>query len=140
MKRNRTEYNKKYSEDNKERIAARKKAYYQANKKSLAAKKKAYYETKKDGLYTIYLLPKENYVGMTSNLHQRLEHHKGAHNRDVTGVEILGKYKTKKMARYVEASYHDDGYDGKNTGEFKPQTNIAGVDFTESLNNLNNLL
>ena len=123
---------------NKEDRSAWQKNWYLANKKEIAARDKARYEAKKDGLYTIYLLPEENYVGMTSHLHSRLINHKKS-GRDISDVEILGKYKTKKMARYVEAMYHDEGYNGRHRYDKRNNT-IAGVDFTESLNNLNNLL
>jgi predicted GIY-YIG superfamily endonuclease len=119
MKRNRTEYNKRYNEENREKIAARKKAYREANKERLAADKKSYYESKKDGLYTVYLLPEENYVGMTNNLYRRLEHHKSKHKRDVSDVKILGKYHTKDEALVTEARYHNEGYKGRNWGEFQ---------------------
>jgi len=42
------EYHQKYRADNKERIAARKKAEYEANKKRVLAKRKVYYEQNKE--------------------------------------------------------------------------------------------
>jgi len=96
---------KKYNDANKEKTAA----YYQANK----ARFKDYGESLKDGLFTVYLLPKENYVGMTNCLSKRLSTHKTRQNRDITGVWILGKYETKREALDIEAEYHASGFKGK---------------------------
>ena len=103
---------KAWNRANKEKIAAEKKVYYQANKEKLAAYDKAYKESKKDGLYTVYHLVNENYVGQTINLYTRLEVHKNRNGRDVSDVQILGKYKTRKEAKAVEAEYHSKGYLG----------------------------
>ena len=107
---------KAWNRANKEKIAAEKKVYYQANKEKLAAYDKAYKESKKDGLYTVYHLVNENYVGQTSNLYTRLNNHRNNQNRDVSNVQILGKYKTRKEAMEVEARYHSKGYLGCNNG------------------------
>ena len=141
MTRNRKEYLKKYNADNKEKIAARAKAYYKANKDKItltakawkeankdkvaaqkkawkkrnkeqwAAYQKAYQESRKDGFYTVYLLSKENYVGMTTQMQFRLNGHKSL-GRDVSEVQILGKYETREEARALEDSYHKKGYLG----------------------------
>tara|TARA_R110000796_G_scaffold208525_1_gene324812 strand:+ start:222 stop:563 length:342 start_codon:yes stop_codon:yes gene_type:complete len=88
--------------------------YYQDNKEKRDAQNKANYESKKDGLYTVYLLPKHRYVGMTDNLHKRLTAHKSAnHNRNIEGAEVLGKYKTREEAMEVEATYHSKGFNGR---------------------------
>tara|TARA_R110002153_G_scaffold21076_1_gene70836 strand:- start:212 stop:520 length:309 start_codon:yes stop_codon:yes gene_type:complete len=86
------------------------------NKEERRAYNKAYRESKMDGLYTVYLLPKENYVGMTTNLTFRLYDHTKKHNRNVEDVKILGKYKTRKQARAIEDSYHNKGYLGALAG------------------------
>tara|TARA_R110001632_G_scaffold198414_1_gene320706 strand:+ start:382 stop:687 length:306 start_codon:yes stop_codon:yes gene_type:complete len=75
------------------------------------------YESRKDGLYTVYYLKKEHYVGMTSDLTSRLYRHKSQEfNRYVEDVEVVGKYKTKAEARNVEAKLHLMGYLGAHPG------------------------
>ena len=105
-------YAKAYYKANKERLAD----YYQANKEKIGAVHKLWRESKKDGMYTIYLLPKEHYVGITLNLYKRLIEHTTRHNRNVEDVKILGKYENKREALDVEKEYHDKGYKGFNTG------------------------
>ena len=90
-------------------------AYDRANKESILAGERARRKSKKDGLYTVYLLPKENYVGQTNNLAYRLIGHRGV-GRDTTDAEVIGKYKTRREALDVEKEYHDKGYKGFNTG------------------------
>jgi len=96
------EKQKAWLEANKEKKAAYDKAY-----------SKAYIESKKDGLFTVYLIVNENYVGMTSSLRKRLNKHKSLSDKDVSDVKILGKYKTKREALDVEAGYHKLGYNGR---------------------------
>tara|TARA_R110000787_G_C13083302_1_gene410403 strand:+ start:63 stop:494 length:432 start_codon:yes stop_codon:yes gene_type:complete len=121
------DYDKDYKEKNKEKLAAQGKVWRENNKEKKDAYDKNYKEdnkekikekrdSKKDGLFTVYLLPKENYVGQTVNLHTRLIAHKNRHSRDVSDVQILGKYKTRKKAMEVEAEYHSKGYLGYNKG------------------------
>ena len=94
---------------NKEDQIAYSNKYYQANKE----KKAAQYQANKDGLYTVYLLPTHSYVGMTDNLPKRIAKHKSEHKREISNVQILGKYKTKREALDVEATYHSKGYLGR---------------------------
>ena len=108
---------KKYYLANKEKLDAKSTAYYLANKESIAARAKAYVESKKDGFFTVYLLPKDNYVGQTSNMYRRLFEHKSESNRDTTDAKVLGKYKTREEALAIEASYHAKGYLGFNSGK-----------------------
>jgi hypothetical protein len=107
-------YNKSWNKANKEKIAAQKKVWGKANKEKIAAQKKVYQESKKDGLFTVYLLVNENYVGQTNNLFYRLIHHKNIRGRDVSNVQIIGKYKTREQAMEIEAGYHARGYLGAN--------------------------
>ena len=126
-KEERKEYDKKYYQDNKEKYAAQGKAwqkknkekmaaYRETNKEKLAVQNKALAESKKDGLYTVYHLVNENYVGQTTSLYTRLNNHKSKHGRDVSDVQILGKYKTREEAKAVEAEYHSKGYLGYYNG------------------------
>tara|TARA_R110002073_G_scaffold274753_1_gene438263 strand:+ start:286 stop:696 length:411 start_codon:yes stop_codon:yes gene_type:complete len=113
------EYRKKYREANKEKLDAYNKAWVKANKEKRTAISKTWQENQKDGLYTVYLLTNENYVGQTDNLYQRLLGHKSKHNRNVEDVKIIGKYKTRKEALDVERSYHNKGYKGMNKSHKK---------------------
>ena len=97
---------------NKEDKAAYNKKYQETNKEKIAAENKVKYESHKDGLYTVYYLVNENYVGQTSSLYTRLNYHKNSNNRDISNVQILGKYKTREEAKAVESEYHARGYLG----------------------------
>jgi hypothetical protein len=108
------DYFKAYGEANKEKIRVNKQAYYKANKEILTSKARERYISKRDGMYTVYYLPTENYVGMTSNLNWRLRGHKSKHDRFVKDVEIFGKYETKRQALDVESELHSLGYAGAN--------------------------
>jgi hypothetical protein len=116
-KEEKREYDKKYREANKEKIAARGKLWREANKEY----SKAWNESKKDGLYTVYYLKEEHYAGMTSNLTYRLYEHKSEHSRHIEYVEVIGKYKTKAEAIRVEAALHAMGYNGRHPN-YKQQT------------------
>jgi len=105
-------YRRKHYLDNKEKVLAQNKAWKIANKDKVSEQGKALYNSTKDGLYTVYLLPKENYVGMTTNLYKRISYHKNSNNRDTTGVQILGKYHTKDEARRIEDGFHNNGFKG----------------------------
>jgi len=116
-KEEKTEYNKKYYQANKEK----KKAYYKANKEKRIAQMKVNQDSKKDGYYTVYYLKEEHYAGMTNNLTYRLNNHKSHYNRHIEDVEIIGKYKTKAEATRVEAALHLMGYLGRHP-QHKQQT------------------
>ena len=109
-------YDKKWweanREKNKEKLNAYAKAHYEANKEKLNTQRKALYESQKDGLFTVYLLVNDNYVGQTNNLHNRLKAHKNTHRRNISNVQIIGKYKTREQAKEIEAGYHARGYSG----------------------------
>ena len=117
--KDRKEYMKKYYEANKEKASSYYKKYRVENKETI----EAYRESKKDGLYTVYLLPKENYVGMTNNLYMRLKKHK-SDNNDTTDAEVLGKYESKRKALDVEKEYHNKGYKGINKNYMRKKTEV----------------
>ena len=94
---------------------------YKAKIDSIKDKAKAQRDSHKDGLYTVYYLKEDHYVGITSNLSYRLFVHKSKCNRHVEDVEIVGKYKTKAEAERVEAALHAMGYLGRNPNH-KPLT------------------
>ena len=112
-KEEKSEYNRKYREANKEKLAAKRKVYDKANKEKIAAQEKNKHASKKDGYYTVYYLKEEHYVGMTTNLSYRMRYHKSKHNRKVEDVEIFGKYETKEEAIRTEAELHNLGYLGE---------------------------
>jgi hypothetical protein len=107
----RLEYSKKYNAKNKEKLNAQMKVWTENNKEKKAAIDKAYQEAKKDGLFTVYLLANEDYVGQTNCLWNRLYDHKSK-GRDTSNVQIIGKYKTREQAKEIEAGYHARGYLG----------------------------
>jgi len=88
---------------------------YQEKKESSLRIQEKYGHLGKNGWFTVYCLPEENYVGMTTSLYQRLRAHKSVnHNRNIEGAYVLGKYKTKREALDAEASYHAKGFKGTN--------------------------
>ena len=107
--------NKKCYEKYKEKYLSRMRVWQEANKERKDAQDKARLKAKEDGLFTVYLLVDENYVGQTKNLYSRLISHKNK-GRDTSNVQILGKYKTREAAKEVEAKYHSKGYLGYNKG------------------------
>ena len=131
-------YNKKYREENKESIKAKAKNYREKNKKRIKANRdankeraKLYREANKDkmsayqkrrndsikdGLFIVYYLKEENYVGQTCHLPARLGRHKHRYNRHILDVEVLAKFETREEALAFEAKLHDMGYNGRNNG------------------------
>ena len=96
-------YAKKYYQNNIEKI----KKY--VHKKSLDYNK-LYNEKIKDGFCYVYLLPKENYVGQTNCLQNRMYKHKSDGRN--TKYKILHKTSCREEAKLVESAYHSLGYKG----------------------------
>jgi hypothetical protein len=88
-----------------------KKLYYKNPGKRLKLQKD-YYESKKDGLYRVYLVVKDNYVGTTANLFYRKYGHKHDLHLDTSEYKILGIFSTLEEALFLENSYHNRGYNG----------------------------
>tara|TARA_R110002124_G_C8512896_1_gene475409 strand:+ start:50 stop:418 length:369 start_codon:yes stop_codon:yes gene_type:complete len=109
---------KAWREANKVKAAAYNKAYREANNERINAQRKDYRDNVNDGLYTVYFLPKENYVGMTTNLNNRIASHK-CNGRYTSEVEIFGKYVTKREALDIETELHDVGFEGKNLNKYQ---------------------
>ena len=59
----------------------------------------------------VYLLPKENYVGISSNLTSRLRNHYSK-GKIVENCRILASFGTKEDAKELESFLHDLGYAG----------------------------
>lgn len=70
-------------------------------------------EDLKDGLWTVYLLPDHNYVGITSCIKERMARHQ-AQGKNTLNYKVIGKYETGPQAAIVEAVYHNNGYEGFN--------------------------
>lgn len=64
-----------------------------------------------DPYYTVYFLPKINYIGMTNALKERVLEHK-KFGRDPEGIEIVGKFDDPAIAHIVETFFHWIGFDG----------------------------
>jgi hypothetical protein len=95
----RNSYSKKYHEDNRGNILARKLAY----------DKKRRIEVKHNPL--VYLIVNENYVGVTECIKFRIQKHR-ANNKDVSEVEILGQFDKREYALLLEKQLHQEGYSG----------------------------
>ena len=80
--------------------------------------KQQYYQSK-DGKYHVYLLPKENYVGVTQSTTYRWNRHKNHYNRDIEGARVLYSTSVKADAYELEDLLHELGYKGRSTSTFK---------------------
>ena len=100
--------------------------YYKLNKTRMLTQLKVNYLTKrdkkiqyakdlqislKDGVYSVYLLPEENYVGVTDNLTVRKRGHKHS-GRNVKGMRVLYQFFNRQDALELEAFCHELGYKG----------------------------
>lgn len=65
----------------------------------------------KDGAYSVYLLPYENYVGVTDNITVRKSGHKHL-GRKIQGFRVLAQFSTRKEALNLEKFFHELGYLG----------------------------
>ena len=67
--------------------------------------------TGKDGLFRVYILPAENYAGMSYKIFDRLATHR-KNGKDTEGYEVVGVYDCPIKAHLHETQLHLDGYDG----------------------------
>ena len=65
-----------------------------------------------EGWIAVYLLPRENYVGVSHKPRVRIGQHKTNHNKDITDAAVVYWAKTLEEAALVEAVYHYEGYEG----------------------------
>ncbi len=86
-------------------------AWYLANKEKIKAKNKEYRKSEIDGHYTVYYLPEEHYIGVTTRLKRRMYSHKN-NKRHVLDCEIVATFTTKKEAYICERYMHSIGYNG----------------------------
>ena len=102
------EYDRQWYLKNKERKAE----YQRKNKEHRNSYLKEYRKTYRfDGHYSVYLLPKENYVGQTKCVRARMYQHKQDGN-DTSDYKILHTFSTKEEALAKEKEYHEAGYNG----------------------------
>ena len=92
---------------------------YQEKKKAALELHEKYGHLVKNGWFTVYCLPKENYVGYTGNFYRRLIAHKNTMKRNIESAYILGEYRTREEAMAVENSYHAKGFKGAIAGRKK---------------------
>lgn len=109
--RKKRKYSKEYYLANRERIAASTNKWQSANKDKLASYAKKRYQSLSHSP-VVYLIVKENYVGVTKNLKSRLNFHKNKSKRDISEVIILCECKTRKEALEIEYALHKEGYVG----------------------------
>ena len=107
----RKEYRKAYYQANKERI----KKYQDANKDRKKAYDKVYrkaYRKAKKHKPLVYLLPKENWIGVTSDLYHRIAKHKHL-GRNVENYKPLKCFENRTDALELESKMHDLGFKGR---------------------------
>ncbi len=69
------------------------------------------YRKNRDGMFRVYYLPEEHYVGMTSDIYNRMKQH-SKKGKITQGFEIVWTCKTAAMALLMEAYLHTLGYNG----------------------------
>ena len=112
-KEQKKEYDKQRYLKNKSSIDERQRIYKLANLDKVRAKDERYRNSMKDGLYTLYYLREEHYIGITDSVKRRMRVHKslGKYTKD---IEVICKFKTKREALDAESLLHSIGYNGKN--------------------------
>jgi hypothetical protein len=113
------EYNRKWREDNKEKIRETNAAWRNKNRDKINSKQREYRKINppkqtKLNFYVVYSLM-SGYVGKTNNPYRRMASHK--HNgKDVEGWFILAITKTNEEAKKLEREYHLKGAPGHRYG------------------------
>lgn len=101
--------NKEYKTSEAKRAYQRK--YSARNREREKARSKAWRESGKEDLVSLYYLPEEHYVGITSNVKYRMQ----SHRRDgkiTERYEIIGKFERRVDAHWLETKFHQRGYNG----------------------------
>ena len=106
---NNPEYYEQWRLNNKENI----KQYYLDNKEKIKGNIKQRYESFKLPYYIVYLLPDDNYVGITNNPVDRMGSHRCQHKRNTSNWTELARFDIREEALKCEAEYHAKGYEGK---------------------------
>ncbi len=102
---------KKHYSHNRDAIISRVNARTEAKRESINAYKQELYKSTKHKPI-VYLLTKENYVGVTENIKHRLSSHKHKSNRD-TSYRVLAELNNREDALELEALLHTIGYNGR---------------------------
>jgi len=123
-------YAKKYYKDNQDKIIQNRKEYYENNKEMFKQNGKRnrqknpeqykqmdknHYYSKKDGHHSVYLIPSENYVGITESLYYRMAGHKSV-GRDISNYRVLATFEDRELGLELEELLHDLGYEGRGRG------------------------
>jgi len=87
------------------------KAEYQRNKHKV----KEYFQNRKDGLNHVYILPTENYAGVTQSPLTRKAGHKSNHGRYVEDMRVIFSSPNREEALELEHLLHSIGYQGKHS-------------------------
>lgn len=111
-KEKRINRSKKYASDNKDKVKDYNKSYRLANRDELIKSQSKRRESSRHNP-TVYLLPKENYVGVTERLTHRIHNHRIDSKRDVSGFVILEVFDNRQEAIEFERLCHSEGYKGK---------------------------
>ena len=108
----RREYLKNYREANRER----KRLYLKKRRENpeIIIREAKYRESLVTGVFSLYYLPEEHYVGVTKYvMRKRLSEHKN-NNKIVEGAEVVCQFKNRREALDAERHLHSIGYNGKN--------------------------
>jgi predicted GIY-YIG superfamily endonuclease len=102
---------KKRRENKKEYNRLYRQRYYLENRMKLIDDARERRSKSNDLYYSVYLIPEENYVGITKNLSRRFSEHKRS-GKDMRGATVMHMYKNKYKALDKEREYHLKGYRG----------------------------
>lgn len=100
-------------EQRKEAVRIYNAKYYQKNKEKMNLQIKKQYQSKIKDYWSVYILPKENYVGITRNIDTRMIQHKWL-GRDTSDYRILHEIGNEEDAKRQEDLYHRIGFEGGN--------------------------
>jgi len=99
---------------NKERFRQKYRQNKNYREKLKDTAKKRYHEVIKDGYHHVYLIPSDNYVGVSESLDTRISVHKHL-GRDTTNYRVLYSTPDRAEALELEGLLHDLGYKGRHS-------------------------
>tara|TARA_R110000796_G_C14398812_1_gene417342 strand:- start:204 stop:575 length:372 start_codon:yes stop_codon:yes gene_type:complete len=111
MKEDRKAYSKAYYRKNKKRIQEYKLAYREERRDKLNAKAQANKAALKNSFYTLYYMPEEHYVGVSSQPILRMRNHRAA-GKITADWETIATFETRTEALKIESFMHSLGYIG----------------------------
>ena len=77
----------------------------------------------KNGFHQVYLIVKQNYVGVTNSIKDRMMQHRYKHGWSCDDVIVLFQYKERNEALKMESFCHSLGYDGSTMSARKKKIN-----------------